>query len=155
MSWQGSPDLHYPSKQRRGGSIGASSSFFFSVDQVDIRDVEYLGECLEFQVRDISFVRFNSCDNVFIHIIAGQLQLIGQVPLGHMVNLAKFDQSLLIRFFSPDSVLGFGILPCSSCVKNSLAHFMSQYSLIVVRREDMLGCKSETNRNKFVLLSSI
>ena len=51
------------------------------VDQVDIRDVEYLGECLEFQVRDISFVRFNSCDNVFIHIIAGQLQLIGQVPL--------------------------------------------------------------------------
>lgn len=64
--------------------------FVFPVYEVVIRDMEDLGERLEFQVSDVPLVCFNPGDHIFIHVIACKLEQVGYIPLGIMVLFPKF-----------------------------------------------------------------
>ena len=62
-------------------SLRFSSPCGFPVNQLFISDAEHLAQSFQLNVRYIPFVRLDPCDDIFVHIIACQLKLIGKKTL--------------------------------------------------------------------------
>ena len=60
---------------------------------VFIRYFKNFRKCFDFNISNKALIGFNSCNYIFVHIIAAQLKLMGKHPLGHMVFLTKLDES--------------------------------------------------------------
>lgn len=48
-------------------------SFLFTVNQIIVADIEYFRKSLDFDIGYISFVCFDTCNYIFIHIITSKL----------------------------------------------------------------------------------
>lgn len=61
--------------------------------------MEDLMKGLKFDIGDIAFAGFNTGNHVFIDIVSCKLQQTGQIPLGQVVFVAKFDEAFSNQIF--------------------------------------------------------
>ena len=79
--------------------------------------MKYFRDGFLFQVGDVPFVGLDACDDIFVYVITGQLQLVGQVALGHVMFLAEFGQAFADEIFFAGFRAWFWHDTHSSCVE--------------------------------------
>lgn len=67
-----------------------------------------LCQCFQFQIGDIAFVRLDSGNHIFIHIVACQLELAGKITLGETVLASQRNQAFTDQVFFASVCPWFG-----------------------------------------------
>ena len=105
--------------------------------------MENFTELLDFNIRHISFLGFNSGNHIFIHITTDELKLMSEVPLRKIVAVTEFNEIFT------DEVLSSWIWEWFWQITSLpvLSHFLHFFKILLVNMS-AIGCKSETKAAK-------
>lgn len=82
---------------RAGGSV--LLFLLFPVEEIVVGNLEDFCDRFDFQIGNETLVIFDAGNYIFIHVISVELQAVGQHSLGHVMALAKIDQSFTDQIF--------------------------------------------------------